>query len=369
MIDCPRCGKPNAKGRAHCEGCGTALPEVSGDVRTEVPDLGLAPREPALTATGLGAFNAFGSGDTMTPLTAATGEGHGEPDEQRTVADPALLAEHLAARNKEIKRLQFDLFRAVERADIAESRAAAAGSGALVRSLKGASVLAAMAAAFAGGLWYGKLDGPAGADSAKAEASWKARFAEQQKKIEELQASLAARKSAPPEGPPAAGGTAMPPAAPPEPPASSAPAPDRGALSPPIEPAPSVPSADRPAHAAAPKTAVAAAFPAGGPREGTITWEGDWRDLIAMAQHRPLTVRIEGNQATTEPETQAATLDGALPGIPVLVEGLEPGISIVEPPAEANGWKRLVFRLTAPPQQDRNSLHVRARLKWSRSDG
>lgn len=373
MIDCPRCGKANAADRASCDACGSPLTGDSTVVRAATSGIGRVAREPELTSNDPGAFTAFGSGETLVPPydeNIPTLDAGGEGTERRPPLDPTLLAEQLAAKNKELKRLQFDLFRATERADVAESRAAAAGSGLLSRVFKGVLSIVAVAAAFGAGIWYAKMEAASGVDPAKSEAALKARIAEQQKKIEELQGSLSQPKPAPAPLPPADAAPAPPGPATPSSPSAEGPSPravpqDRPSASASVGAGASTP----PAEAPAPPKPPAVAASAGGGREGTITWEGDWRDLIAMAQHRPLTVRLDGDQATAEPEMQSATLNGGLPGVPVRVEALDPGITIVEPPAEGSGWKRLVIRLAPSPQADKNALHVRARLKWTRSDG
>jgi len=99
-------------------------------------------------------------------------------------------------------------------------------------------------------------------------------------------------------------------------------------------------------------------------REGTLTWEGELRDLVAMASNKPLTIRIDGAQATTDPETRAGRLEGELPGVPVSIEAVDPGVVVVEAPDASSRWKRIVLRVDSKGGGDRRSLHLKASVRW-----
>lgn|GEM_PF-5348179 len=62
---------------------------------------------------------------------------------------------------------------------------------------------------------------------------------------------------------------------------------------------------------------------------GTLVWKGRLR--------RGAVVSIDGARATT------GMLQGALPGVPVVVESASPNVRITEMPGPANGWKRIAF--------------------------
>jgi len=109
-------------------------------------------------------------------------------------------------------------------------------------------------------------------------------------------------------------------------------------------PAASAPSAAVSRAASAPEAAKIAAAPLyNGPVLGTIRWSGD-------LQENGL-VTIEGDRASS------GAVDGALPGVPVLVELLSKDVAVAEAPAPSNGWKRIVIRV----RKKQKSIQVR----WS----
>lgn len=85
-----------------------------------------------------------------------------------------------------------------------------------------------------------------------------------------------------------------------------------------------------PAPARPPEPAPRTPPPAPIPSSGVLVWSGELRkgDIIT----------IEGSQASS------GTLQGALPGVPVILETDYKGIGFAEMPGPSNGWKRVAFR-------------------------
>ncbi|MBM3957695.1 MAG: hypothetical protein FJ313_06545 [Gemmatimonadetes bacterium] len=61
---------------------------------------------------------------------------------------------------------------------------------------------------------------------------------------------------------------------------------------------------------------------------------------------------IDGTQPSS------GTMQGALPGVPVMVEIIPADIGIAEPPGPQNGWKKIVLR-------SRNNRHTVVTISWS----
>lgn len=81
------------------------------------------------------------------------------------------------------------------------------------------------------------------------------------------------------------------------------------------------------------------------PAAGLITWSGKLKKNEAVA--------IDGTGAST------GTLQGALPGVPVMIEVEPKEIGVAEAPGPGNGWRRLVLRSRA----DRNMVVT---IRWQR---
>lgn len=108
---------------------------------------------------------------------------------------------------------------------------------------------------------------------------------------------------------------------------------------PPANPPPQPPATERsrilrPEREITPPPAVQppsrAPAPPAGPSSGVLVWSGDLRkgDIIT----------IDGSHAST------GSLQGALPGVPVILETDYRGIGFSEMPGPSNGWKRVSFR-------------------------
>lgn len=80
-----------------------------------------------------------------------------------------------------------------------------------------------------------------------------------------------------------------------------------------------------------------------GPSSGTLVWSGPLR--------RDALITIEGDRASE------GTLQGSLPGVPVLIETDFRDIGFAEMPSPSNGWKRLSFR-------GRRNQNVVVVLRW-----
>jgi hypothetical protein len=99
-----------------------------------------------------------------------------------------------------------------------------------------------------------------------------------------------------------------------------------------IDPAPAVTTVRPPVAAATPPPPVARAYE--GPKSGVINWSG----------------RIE--------KEGTITLDGKLPGVPVMIDIDSKEFAIVEAPSPANAWNRVVIR-------SRNKRHTVIRVGWA----
>lgn len=112
-----------------------------------------------------------------------------------------------------------------------------------------------------------------------------------------------------------------------------------GAIPPPRSEAPIAPAApSAPATASTPTTTRYT-----GPTSGLLIWSGPLR--------RDGTVVIEGDRASE------GTLQGALPGVPVMIESDSKDVGFAEMPGPSNGWKRLSFR-------GRRNQNVVVTLRW-----
>ncbi len=76
-----------------------------------------------------------------------------------------------------------------------------------------------------------------------------------------------------------------------------------------------------------------------------MTWSGKLKKNEAVA--------IDGTGAST------GTLQGSLPGVPVMIEIEPKEIGVAEAPGPGNGWRRLVLRSRA----DRNMVVT---IRWQR---
>lgn len=81
------------------------------------------------------------------------------------------------------------------------------------------------------------------------------------------------------------------------------------------------------------------------PAAGLLTWSGKLKKNEAVA--------IDGTGAST------GTLQGSLPGVPVMIEIEPKEIGVAEAPGPGNGWRRLVLRSRA----DRNMVVT---IRWQR---
>jgi len=79
-----------------------------------------------------------------------------------------------------------------------------------------------------------------------------------------------------------------------------------------------------------PQTPARPPAPPAGPGSGTLIWSGELR--------KGEVITIDGGQASS------GTLQGALPGVPVILETDFKGIGFAEMPGPSNGWKRVSFR-------------------------
>ena len=79
------------------------------------------------------------------------------------------------------------------------------------------------------------------------------------------------------------------------------------------------------------------------PASGVVVWSG-------RLQKNGL-VTIDGSIAT------GGTLNGALPGVPIIVEVEPKDVGVVESPAPSNNWQRIVLR----SRVDRNSVVT---IRW-----
>jgi hypothetical protein len=95
-----------------------------------------------------------------------------------------------------------------------------------------------------------------------------------------------------------------------------------------------------------PGTPAPAPKPAGytGPPSGTIVWSGQLE--------KNGTITIDGAHASD------GSLNGQLPGVPVMVTVSPPDIGVAEAPGPQNGWKRLVLR-------SRNTRRSVVTIQWT----
>lgn len=81
-----------------------------------------------------------------------------------------------------------------------------------------------------------------------------------------------------------------------------------------------------------------------GPSTGTITWSGEIE--------KSGTVEIEGDQAST------GSLEGALPGVPVMIDIDTKEFAVAVAPSPENDWKRIVIR-------SKKRRHSTIEIRWS----
>jgi hypothetical protein len=143
--------------------------------------------------------------------------------------------------------------------------------------------------------------------------------------------SATATTSAPSASAPAAPFSFTPPEFPPaateRPPISATPA---GAIPSPAAQPPKILKPEREYSPPAVQTPPPAKAPPAGPSSGALIWSGELRkgDIIT----------IDGGQASS------GTLQGSLPGVPVILETDFKGVGFAEMPGPSNGWKRVSFR-------------------------
>lgn len=136
----------------------------------------------------------------------------------------------------------------------------------------------------------------------------------------------------------------------PEPPAEKpiyatpAPVQTAPASEPPATPPPSRTPVFRPEPTYQPPAAASPAAPRySGPASGVIVWSG--------RLEQGASVTIEGDRAS------AGTVNGALPGVPVLIEITPADVGIAEAPGPGNGWNRLSVR-------SRKNRHTVVTIRW-----
>ncbi len=81
-----------------------------------------------------------------------------------------------------------------------------------------------------------------------------------------------------------------------------------------------------------------------GPASGVIVWSGQLE--------RGAAVTIDGDRPSV------GSMNGVLPGVPVMVEITPSDIAVAEPPGPGNGWKRISVR-------SRKSRHTVVTIRWS----
>ncbi|MCL4797434.1 MAG: zinc ribbon domain-containing protein [Bryobacteraceae bacterium] len=122
----------------------------------------------------------------------------------------------------------------------------------------------------------------------------------------------------------------------PEPARAAAPAP-------PAEPAPARSPVFQPERTYQPAPAAPPQPRYAGPASGIIVWSGQLE--------RGTAVTIDGDRAS------AGSINGALPGVPVMVEITPSDVAVAEPPGPGNGWKRISVR-------SRKSRHTVVTIYW-----
>jgi hypothetical protein len=105
---------------------------------------------------------------------------------------------------------------------------------------------------------------------------------------------------------------------------------------------PSPSPADVPAPPRTPAPTPAPAY--SGPRSGVINWSGQLE--------KNGTIVLQGDQAS------AGTLNGRLPGVPVIVELDTREFALAEAPGPSNHWSKLVVR-------SKNKRHTVVSIRWS----
>jgi len=95
-----------------------------------------------------------------------------------------------------------------------------------------------------------------------------------------------------------------------------------------------------------PEATPAAPAPApgySGPASGVMIWSGHL--------DKGATVMLDGGRASQ------GTLNGSLPGVPILVEVEPKDVGLAEAPSPSNGWKRLAIR-------SRKDKHTVVTIRW-----
>lgn len=122
------------------------------------------------------------------------------------------------------------------------------------------------------------------------------------------------------------------------PPPQTPPPPARSERTPVFQPERTYPT---PSAAAAPAAPAAPRY--SGPASGVIVWSGQLEGGAA--------VTIDGINATS------GTVNGSLPGVPVLIEVSPAEVAISEAPSPGNGWKRFSVR-------SRKNRHTVVTIRW-----
>lgn len=112
---------------------------------------------------------------------------------------------------------------------------------------------------------------------------------------------------------------------------------------PPAEPVPSRTPVFQPERTYRPEPETPSEPRYSGPATGVLVWSG--------RLERGAAVTIEGDRPDT------GTLNGALPGVPVMVEITPSDVAVAEPPGPGNGWKRISVR-------SRKNRHTVVTIRW-----
>jgi predicted nucleic acid-binding Zn-ribbon protein len=96
-----------------------------------------------------------------------------------------------------------------------------------------------------------------------------------------------------------------------------------------------------------------------GPTSGVITWEGERSDKTKdKNKDQAFDVVFEPGRVTTQSGVTTIRINGELPRVPVVVQGLDKGVFVALPPTAKNGWARMIVHV-----EGKN--HVVARISWA----
>jgi hypothetical protein len=346
MPVCASCGKEYVAGTKFCVGCGAPLPAAPPPAPSSAPgcpNCG-APSTGSKFCVRCGA--AMGGDVTATPLTQPPAPPSPPEPEKTQAKPPAPVAAPEAT------------------APSPAPPARKGKAGLIIGIVLGAAVLGA-------GGWYGY-------------EQWQTRRAAAPEAPQQAQTEAPAPAPTTPVPVPTPAESAVPPAAAVPAPAAATPAPARPAperkpapapvrqAAPPAQPKPEPAPAAQPVQAAPPPAAPAQAAqeqaapvqtappqrapaqitppsrpaPAPGytgPTSGVVIWSGQLE--------KGGTITLDGATASQ------GTLNGSLPGVPVMIQ-IEPAdVAVAEAPAPSNGWKRAVLR-------SRRNQHSVVTIRW-----